>query len=96
MKAANITTAIAAILWLALFYMGRGLTYGVYAHGPGVFPNSGQFDYYVLFPICMAAGLMLVAWVTNALGRGFRVLLTFSACAILFLFPYLLPYTGGV
>jgi hypothetical protein len=101
MRPANIVTMVIVALWSGLFIMGRGLAYGVYTHGVGVFPNSGQIDYYVLFPICMAALLTLVAWACNVFSRPSSklwssILLAFSVLSFGTLFPYLFFYTGGV
>ena len=101
MRAANILTIVVGGLWLALFVMGRGLAYGVYDQRVLGYPNSGQIDYYVLFPICMVAGLMLIAWACNVFHRPSSklwssILLTCSVLSFGMLFLYLLPYSGGV
>ena len=95
MRAANITTGIAAILWFGLFVIGRELTYGIYTHGAGVFPNSGQIDWYIVFPVCVVATLMLCAWICNIF-RWAWPLLALSIVSIVALFPFLLAYGGGV
>ncbi len=95
MRTANILAGIAVALWTGLFYIGRGLTYGVYAHGDGVYPNSNQIDYYMVFPICVAAILMLNAWISNSL-RSAQPLVAISIVTLAILFPYLLAYTGGM
>lgn len=95
MRTANIFAGIAVALWTGLFYMGRGLTYGVYAHGDGVYPSSGQIDYYMVFPICVAALVMLTAWICNGL-RSAQPLGAISIITLAALFPYLLAYTGGM
>ena len=96
MRAANIMAAIAVALWAGMFLMGRDLAYGVYSHGAGVFPNSGQIDYYVLFPAIVMVFLAVAAWVLNIFRRWPAILMTISLGSILTLFPYLFFYTGGV
>jgi len=101
MRAANILTILDGCLWLALFVMGRGLAYGVYDQRVLGYPNSDQIDYYILFPICMVAGLMLIAWACNVFHRPpsklwSSILLTCGFLSFGTLFFYLLPYTGGV
>lgn len=95
MRKANIIAAITTALWFGLFYMGRSGIYGIYAHGEGVYPNSGQIDYYMVFPVCVAAALMLSAWVCNSF-RAAQPLAAISILALVALFPYLLIYTGGM
>lgn len=95
MRTANIFAGIAAALWFGLFYMGRSGTYGIYAHGNGVYPNSGQIDYYMVFPICITATLLLAGWICNGL-RAAQPLGAISIIALAALFPYLLVYTGGI
>jgi len=101
MRTANILTFIVGCLWLALFVTGRGLAYGVYSQRVLGYPNAGQIDYYILFPICVVAILMLIAWACNVFYRPparlwSSILLVCSILSFGTLFLYLLPYTGGV
>ena len=96
MRAANITTGIAIFLWLCMFLIGRDLAYGVYSHGVGVFPSARQIDYYVVFPLGIAAFLASVGWISNTFRRWPALQLSISMLSIIILLPYLLVYTGGV
>lgn len=95
MRTANIFTVISFMLWLGMFYMGRGLTYGVYTHGEGVFPKSGQIDHYMVIPICIALVLAVSAWIFNGL-RSAQPLAAISILSLAALLPYLFGYTGGM
>ncbi len=55
-----------------------------------------QFDYYVLWPVCIACGLLAVAWVVNVFRRWHLLLTGASIVALLCLLPFLLFYTGGI
>ncbi|GLV29697.1 hypothetical protein TomTYG75_22160 [Sphingobium sp. TomTYG75] len=87
--------AITTALWFGLFYIGRSGIYGIYTHGERVYPNSGQIDYYMVFPACVAATLMLSGWTCNSF-RAAQPLAAISTLAFFALFPYLLIYTGGI
>lgn len=95
MRTANIITSISVALWLGMFYIGRSLVYGVYTHGKGVFPNSAQIDYYMVFPICVALALAVSAWIFNGL-RAAQPLVAMSILCLVALLPYLFLYTGGM
>jgi hypothetical protein len=95
-RSANITAIIAFVLWLGMFSLGRDLTYHIYEQGPGIYPNSGQTDFYVLFPLCVALLIATGAWVVNGLQRWFSVLGVISAISLFLLLPFLLAFGGGV
>jgi phosphoglycerol transferase MdoB-like AlkP superfamily enzyme len=75
--------------------MGRSLTYGVYTHGEGVFPNSRQIDHYMVIPICVTLALAVFAWIFNGL-RSAQPLVAISIISLVALLPYLFGYTGGM
>lgn len=95
-RSANITAVVAAILWSGLFLLGRDGIYHIYEQGPGVHPNSGQIDYYIVFPRLVLGILSTTAWVANGLQRGFTTLGVVAAVSLFVLLPYLFGYTGGV
>jgi hypothetical protein len=95
MKAANISAGVVVALWLGLFHMGRSLIYGVYGHGRGVYPNSGQIDHYMVFPMLVVVTLLLTAWVCNML-KAAQPLAIICGLAVAALLPYLFSYTGGM
>jgi len=96
MRAANVYAEIVGAIWLGLIWLGWGLIEGVHAqHVPG-FPNSSQITYYVCIPIAVVTGLALVAIISNRLIRTPVLLNLVSTGVLIFLFPYMLPYSGGV
>ena len=95
MRSANVTTAIAVLLWFGLFLTGHGLAAGV-ASRMGGRVNIGQFDYYVVWPASIVAGLLACAWVCNVFHRWYGLLTLSASVALFALLPFLLGYTGGV
>ena len=95
-RSANLTALVASILWGLLFLAGRDGTYGIYEQGAGIAPNSGQIDYYIVFPLMILLGVAGCAWLTNGTQRWFPFLGTISALSLFALLPYLFGYSGGV
>ena len=95
-RSANITAIIACALWAGIFLLGRDGTYDIYEQGPGIHPNAGQIDFYMVFPLAVALLLTTSAWITNMLQRWFTALGVIAAISLFALLPYLLAYTGGV
>lgn len=95
MRTANVLTGASLALWLALFYVGRTGTYNVYAQGKDVYPNSGQIDYYIVFPMCVAIALAVAGWIFNVF-RSPLPLKAISIISFMVLLPYLFAYTGGM
>ncbi len=95
MRAANITTAIAAAIWLGFVLMGRGLEGGV-AGRTGGNVNIVQFDYYVLWPTYVVVALLVCAWTCNYFRRWYGFLALISSVSLLLLLPFLFLYGGGV
>lgn len=91
MRAANIVVGTISALWLALFVMGRDLIHGVYRQGSGIAPNSGQVDYYIIYPLVAVVLLLCAGWAGNMWRKP--VIMLVPAFAIL---PFLLGYTGGM
>jgi hypothetical protein len=96
MRAGNILTSIAALLWGAFAVLGHELTRGAFDRYVPGFPNFVQIDYYLVFPLAVLVVLLLVAWVCNATGRWPWLLRLIGVVAIVGLLPYFIPYTGGV
>jgi len=90
----RIAASFTSLLWGLFTYIGYDLTCGVVKrHVPG-YPNTGQWQYYVYFPMIMliiSVGLLLLA-------RKIPVALfvTLWLLQIFIFFPFLLGYTGGV
>lgn len=96
MRGANIFAGIVGALWLSLLWLGIDLTRGVSAQHVPNYPNSGQIFYYIGVPLSVAAGLLIVSLILNRIWRSPALLSGASGCALLFLIPYMLGYTGGV
>ena len=95
MRAANVTTAVAALLWSGLWLAGSHLVGGVALRtGGGV--NIGQFDYYVVWPASAVVGLLACAWACNAFRRWFGLQTLTASLALFALLPFLMFYGGGV
>jgi len=96
MRAANITTGIAATLWLCLALVGRQLIIGVVAQRfPGA-PNIGQIDFYALWPWLVVTGLFGCAWLCNGLRRWPALLGSVAGVALTALLPYVVAIGGGI
>ena len=95
MGAPRLLLLIGGLLWGALALMGWGGIQSIAAqHAPG-YPNAGQIHYYVLIPLAASAlsfALLGATW----FGRFVGALSAAGLLLILLIFPYLLPYTGGV
>ncbi|WP_133177336.1 MULTISPECIES: hypothetical protein [Bacteria] len=95
MRAANLIAGATTALWFGLFLMGRDLARGVYLQGPGVAPNAGQIDYYIIVPASAVMLLLLSAWAGNIWRKPIVTLI--PSCLIGFaILPFLTGYTGGV
>jgi hypothetical protein len=96
MRAGNILTFIAVLLWGGLALLGHELSKGVYAQRVLGYPSLGQFDWYVVFPFIMLTALLLSAWLCNTFRRWSWLLRLAGILALVVLIPYLFAYTGGV
>ena|SRR5665213_177295 len=96
MRAANIVTGVAVLLWIGMFVAGRSLIEGVVAQHVLGYPNLGQIEYYFVFPAFVAMALLLCAWAFNILRRWPWVLALISAGSLLALLPFLFVYSSGV
>jgi hypothetical protein len=95
MRVANIFAGAVTTLWLALFLLGRDLTRGVYLQGPGIGPNAGQIDYYIVYPMVAVALIILAGWAGNIFRKPLITLIP-SFLIGFAIFPFLLGYTGGM
>jgi hypothetical protein len=94
-RAANIITAIAMVLWFGLVLVGHDLTAGV-ARRMGGNVSIIQLDYYVLWPSWVVAALLLAAWVCNIFRRGYWFLGSIAGVSLAGLLPFLASYGGGM
>lgn len=84
-----------ALLWMWLVWTGIGLVQGVVEQNAPGYPNSGQINYYIVFPavmtlVCAAAAAGV--WK----GRYLVAARTVQVLGALALLPFLLMYTGGM
>ena len=96
MRAANITAGIAIALWLGLALLGRGLVNGVVAQQAPGYPNMGQINLYVVWPLFVVIVLLTCAWLCNAFRRWPSLLGIASGASLAAIVPYLMPWGGGV
>ena len=96
MRAANITAGIAIAVWFGVALLGRNLvTSVVYQRALG-FPNMGQINLLIVWPLFVTVALLVCAWVCNASRRSPGALGLLSAASLLAVLPYLMLWGGGV
>ena len=96
MRAANLLAGLAIAIWFALALSGHGGVDHVVAQRVSGYPNMGQVDLYLFWPLLVVTGLLFCAWVCNALNRGAAILVLLSGASIIALLPYLVIWGGGV
>lgn len=87
MRAANILTGAAVLLWLGLLFIGRDLVGGVVAQKAVGYPNTGQIDFLIVWPASVVIALLLCAWALNSLRRWPALLALLSGGRSLRCFP---------
>lgn len=92
-RVANITAAVAAILWFGCVLMGRYTASGM-AKSAGGNLSISQVDLYILLPLVILAALLLCAWVCNFC-RNFYSLLGLTAGASIVYLPFFIALYGG-
>jgi len=96
MRGANIFAGIAAFAWFGASLIGLSMMYGVRTYyGPG-YPNSGQIQHYVVYPVLIAAALVACAWLCNRGVSRPALLGSLSGASLLAILPYLMTFGGGV
>lgn len=96
MKAANILAGLAAVLWFALALLGREGVNGIVAQNAPGYPNMGQINLYIVYPLYVVLVLISCAGVCNAFRRWPSVLGLASGASMLAILPYLAVWGGGV
>jgi hypothetical protein len=94
-KAPLILMALNGLVWGGLSWMGWGAMKDVLAQHVVGAPNSGQIGYYLVFPLVMLTvsllpGALLGQTRWSAVANGW------CSLTLVAVFPYLLPYTGGI
>ncbi len=96
MRVANITAAIAIVLWLGLAALGReGLRDALVDDVPD-WPTLTNIDFSIVLPMTLAAALLTWAWFCNAFERWPLALLLASVACLAAILPYLMIIGGGV
>ena len=90
-----ILTVINAVVWGGLSWMGRGgIAYIESQHAPG-YPNLGQIQFYLAFPLLMlSVALVPAVLLSQTKWSVFGSL--WSVLTLLAVIPYLFYYGGGV
>lgn len=96
MRGANILTGVAVLAWVGLSLIGLSLLRGVVEQNVPGYPNSGQIQYYVTYPMVVAVLLIACAWFCNRIVRRPAVLGCLSGTALFSVLFYLLGFGGGV
>ena len=96
MRGANITAGVAIAIWFALALLGRdGLNGVVEQHAPG-YPNMGQINLYIVWPLLVVVALLTCAWVCNAFRRWPWALGLLAGASLIVVLPYLAVWGGGI
>lgn len=94
-KASLVLPAINGLVWGGLSWIGwDGIKYIESQHATG-YPNSGQIGYYVTIPLVMLAVALVPAALLSQTRWSF-VGNIWCSLTLIAVFPYLLPYGGGV
>lgn len=96
MRAANITAAVAIVLWLGLAVLGRASLKGALVDDVANWPTLTNIDFSIVLPMLMATALLACAWFCNAVGRWPLALGLASAAGLAAILPYLMIIGGGV
>ncbi len=94
--AANISAGVAIVLWFALALLGRSGLYGIVAQQAPGYPNMGQINLYVVWPLFVVTLILGCAWLCNSLRRWAWLLGVASAVSLFAILPYLMVWGGGV
>jgi hypothetical protein len=95
-RAANISAGVAIALWFALALLGREGLNGVVAQQAPGYPNMGQINLYIVWPLFVVTALLSCAWLCNSFRRWPWLLGLASALSLLAIFPYLMFWGGGI
>ena len=96
MRVANITAAVAVVLWLGLAMLGRSLLIDFLVDDVPDWPAIASIDANIIFPMSIAAALLAWAWLCNAFCRRPWALAAPSVMCLTAILPYLMIMGGGV
>ena len=91
----HVLVAVNVLLWGCLALLGNSLIAGVADQHVLGYPNNGQVSYYIWTPVAVMA-TALATYILSLLRRATWLFLTIEVLSLLFFFPYILPYTGGI
>lgn len=96
MKTANITAAVAIVLWLSLAALGRNHLVEVLIDDVPDWPTITNIDFGIVLPMSVAVALLGWAWLCNGFMRRPWALAAPSIMCIATIIPYLMIIGGGV
>ena len=96
MRAANITAAVATVLWLGFAVLGRESLRDVLVDDVPDWPTLTNIDFSIVLPMSVAIALLACAWFCNAFGSRPSVLGLASVACLTAILPYLMIIGGGV
>ena len=96
MRAANVTAAVAVVLWLGLAVLGRESMRDVLVDDIAAWPTLTSIDSSIVLPMSMATALLAWAWFCNTVGRWPLALGLASVACLAAILPYLMIIGGGV
>jgi hypothetical protein len=95
-RAANIFAGVVIVLWFALALLGRDGLNSIVAQQALGYPNMGQINLYIFWPMFVVAALLACAWFCNAFHRWPWLLGLASGSSLVAMLPYLMVWGGGV
>jgi len=96
MKTANITAAVAIVLWLGLAMLGRDSLIDVLFNDVADWPTMTSIDFGIVLPMSVATALLAWAWLCNGFLRRPWALAVPSVMCVAAMLPYILVMGGGV
>jgi hypothetical protein len=90
----RIAASFSILLWGLFTYIGYDLVSGVAQRQVPGYPNTGQWHYYVHFPLIMS--LVSVGLLSFSRKIPLALFVTVWLLQIFLFLPFLLGYTGGV
>ena len=96
MRAANISAAVTALLWLGLAMIGRESLRKSLADRVPDYPSLTTIDFSFVLPMLLVTALLTCAWFCNAFGRWPLALACASVTCLAAILPWLMISGGGV
>lgn len=96
MKTANITSAVAIVLWLGLAMLGRDSLIDVLVDDVPDWPTMTSIDFGIVLPMSVATALLAWAWLCNGFLCRPWALAAPSVMCLAAILPYILVMGGGV